>query len=152
MVTVQLLSTGLMAVLLIAVIIGLRRLRAWESVRGDDSHASGFGSTAFDRLNSLATEPTVWAVTFVLGALILGLGVVAIVGDGLVEGVPVDILTLVIGAIVALVIVSYLFWGTYAATRNRGFGSAQAIGVGIGTLGLLFLLVIVLQLVVGLVG
>lgn len=154
MVTVQLLSTVLMAGLLIVVLAAASRIakRTPHGAAADpDAGGSGW-STLADLLRRLASDPGVWAAGFVLVAVGLGLGAVAIVGDGLVAGVPVDVLAVVVGATLALVLVSYLFWGTYAASRHRGLGNAQAVGVGIGTLGLLFLLLVALQLVVGLTG
>ncbi|WP_119818454.1 hypothetical protein [Halalkaliarchaeum desulfuricum] len=105
-----------------------------------------------DRLHAAADDPGVLALGFLLLAVGMGLGVVGAVGDGLVEGVPVDLLAVVLGATLSLVLVAYLFWGTYAASRRRGLGNAQAVGVGIGTLSLVFLAVIAAQLVFGVVG
>lgn len=154
MVTVQFISTVVTAGLLIVVLAAATRIgtRISRDAAAETDAGGSAWSELFDRLQALSADPGVWAVGFVLMAVGLGLGVVAVVGDGLVEGVPVDLLTVVVAATLALVIVSYLFWGTYAASRHRGLGNAQAVGVGIGTLSLLFLLLIVVQLVVGLIG
>lgn len=150
MVTAQVLSAVLMAGVLIVVLIAASRIarKADAPVKTGDER----WNRLFERLQTAADDPGVWAAGFLLLAVGLGVGAVAVVGDGLVEGVPADLLAVVLGATFALVMVAYLFWGTYAASRHRGLGNAQAVGVGIGALGLVFLAVVTFQLMFGLVG
>ncbi|MDR5671780.1 putative membrane protein [Halalkaliarchaeum sp. AArc-CO] len=151
MVTAQLLSAVLMAGVLLVVFLAATR-RSRKAGGSSDDRGPGGWRRLQSRMKTAAEDPAVLAVGFLLLAVGMGLGVVAAVGDGFLEGVPVDLLAVVLGATLALVLVAYLFWGTYAASRRRGLGNAQAVGVGVGTLGLLFLAVIAAQLLFGVVG
>lgn len=155
MVTAQLLSAVLMAGVLLVVFLAASRRGQRVDDGSEASEPGGWGRLQDglqDRLRDAADDPAVLAMAFLLLAVGMGLSVVAAVGDGLVEGIPVDLLAVVVGATFSLVLVGYLFWGTYAASRRRGLGNAQAVGVGIGTLSLLFLVVISVQLVFGVFG
>lgn len=104
------------------------------------------------RLRSLSRNPTVWTVAFIVLAVGLGVGAIAAVGDvGLPDWVSGALFSLVAG-VVGLMLVAYIFYGAYAAARSRGLGNAHGVAAGLGALGLAFLLVIVLQLTVGLLG
>ena len=151
MVTAQLFSAVLMAGVLLVVFVAASR-RARKAEGSSDAPEPGGWRRVQNRLAAASEDPGILAVGFLLLAVGMGLGVVAAVGDGFVEGVSVDLFAVVLGATLSLVIVAYLFWGTYAASRRRGLGNAQAVGVGIGTLGLLFLAVIAAQLLFGVVG
>lgn len=140
-----------MAAVLLVVFVAVSR-RARKADGSSDESGPGGWRRLQAHLKTAADDPSVLAMGFLLLAVGMGLGVVAAVGDGFVEGVPVDLLAVVLGATLSLVVVAYLFWGTYTASRRRGLGNAQAVGVGIGTLGLLFLAVIAAQLLFGVVG
>lgn len=151
MVTVQLVSAGMMAALLAVVLLVASRASRRGMAKPNETAGAGNWAPVFERIVALSRDPGVWAAGFVLIAVGLGLGAVAVVGGGG-GGMPTGALTVAVGATIGLVVVSYLLWGTYAASRQRGLGNAQAVGVGIGTLGLLFVLLVALQLVFGVVG
>jgi len=104
------------------------------------------------RLGSLSRNPTVWTVAFIVLAVGLGVGAIAAVGNvGLPDWVSGALFGLV-AAVVGLLLVGYVFYGAYAAARSRGLGNAHGVAAGLGALGLTFLVVIILQLTVGLLG
>lgn len=93
-----------------------------------------------------ARSPAVWTLTFVVacvgfagaalvfvGVLSLPAGTRAIAGAGLVVGG-------------ALVLVFYLFYGTFASARGHGLANSHAAALGSWAVGLLFVVVIALKL------
>ncbi|MEF8781220.1 MAG: hypothetical protein V5A46_11130 [Haloferacaceae archaeon] len=139
-----------MAGLLGVVLLVTSRASRSGTAAPDGTAGGGNWTLVSETVVALSRDPGVWAAGFVLVAIGLGLGAVAVVGGG--GGLPTGALTVAVGATIGLVVVSYLLWGTYAASRQRGLGNAQAVGVGIGTLGLLFVLLVAVQLVFGVVG
>ncbi|MFC6614994.1 hypothetical protein ACFQAS_08545 [Halopenitus salinus] len=104
------------------------------------------------RLGSLVRTPVVWTITFIVIAVGIGVLVVLSFGNfGLPEGVPGTLLNAVYG-LVGLLIGAFVFLGAYSATRDRGLGNAQGVAAGSIALGMVLMLVIALQLVVGIAG
>ncbi|WP_096390896.1 hypothetical protein [Halopenitus persicus] len=149
MVSLTLLSTVLMGLLVIATFVAVGRFsRTPELVAGDGDRYDRIVA----RLGSIASSPTVWAITFVVFAAGLGLLTVLAVGSfGLPEGVPGTLLNVVYG-LVGLLIAGFVFFGAYTATREHGLGNAQGVAAGSIALGMVLMLVIAIQLVVGFAG
>lgn len=150
MVSLTLLSTVLMGLLVVVTAIAVARLgiRREPPTRetGDRYEA------AVNRLNSLAKSPAVWTVTFIAVALAVGLLPILAVGRfGVSEALGATFFN-VVYAIIGLLIVGFVFLSAYAGTRQRGLGNAQGVVVGSLAVGMLFLLLVALQLVVGVVG
>lgn len=140
-----------MGLLVIATFVAVGRFgRTPELVTGDGDGDRYDRVVA--RLRSIASSPTVWAITFVVFAAGLGLLTVLAVGNfGLPEGLPGTLLNVVYG-LVGLLIAGFVFFGAYAATREHGLGNAQGVAAGSIALGMVLMLVIAIQLVVGFAG
>ncbi|MFA9517685.1 hypothetical protein ACERIT_10790 [Halopenitus sp. H-Gu1] len=150
MVSPTLLSTALMGLLVLAMFIAVGRL-----ARKRTSLTSKEGDR-YDRLaatlGSLVRTPVVWTITFLVVAVGLGVLVILSVGSfGLPEGLSGTLLNAVF-ALVGLLIGGFVFIGAYTATRDRGLGNAQGVAAGSVALGMVLMLVIAIQLVVGIVG
>lgn len=150
MVSLTLLSTVLMGLLVVVTAIAVARLgiRREPPTRetGDSYEAT------VDRLSSLSKSPAVWTVTFVVAALAVGLLPILAVGRfGVSEALSATFFN-VVYAIIGLLIAVFVFVSAYAGTRQRGLGNAQGVVVGSLALGMLFLLLVAVQLVVGVVG
>jgi hypothetical protein len=154
MVSLALLSTVVMGLLVVGVFgavarYGAKRARPGRVLAAEPAEGA---EARIARLRALSRNPTVWTVTFILLAVGLGVGAVAAVGDvGLPDGVSGALFGVVAG-VVGLLLVGYVFYGAYAAARSRGLGNAHGVAAGLGALGLAFLVVIILQLTVGLLG
>ncbi|WP_234699156.1 hypothetical protein [Halorubrum sp. LN27] len=124
---------------------------------GGQRTAPGAGSTSrYDAvvatLGDVARTPAVWAVAFV--AVTVGIGAVAVlaVGNfGLPEGLSGSLLTAVYAA-VGLLLTGFVFLGAYFGTRGRGLGNAHGVAAGSFAAGLVFLVLIAAQLLVGIIG
>ncbi|TKX77516.1 hypothetical protein EXE53_26175, partial [Halorubrum sp. SD626R] len=55
-------------------------------------------------------------------------------------------------AAVGLLLVGFVFLGAYFSARGRGLGNAHGVAAGSFATGLVFLVVIVVQLLVGIIG
>jgi hypothetical protein len=149
MVSLTLLSTVLMGLLVIATFIAVGRIGRKREFASDDRDRY---DRIVARLRTIAGSPTVWAITFVVFAAGLGLLTVLAVGSfGLPEGLPGTILNVVYG-LVGLLIAGFVFFGAYTATRGHGLGNAQGVAAGSIALGMVLMLVIAIQLIVGFAG
>lgn len=150
MVSPTLVSTALMGLLVLATFIAVGRLarkRASLTTEEGDRYERLTAS-----LGSLVRTPAVWTVTFIVVTVGIGVLVILSVGSfGLPEGLPATLLN-VVYALVGLLIGGFVFLGAYTATRERGLGNAQGVAAGSAALGMILMLVIALQLVVGIVG
>lgn len=139
-----LLSTLVTGLILLAIVVVAVRLRRW---RRADARADAETSLAV--IDRLLHSPTTWVVGFLVLVLVAVAGTLALVGAvPLPEGVQPAVTTvLIVGS--ALVLGGFVFGGVYASVRGRGYGSAPAVGLGSLVVGLLALLVIVVQLLLG---
>lgn len=150
MVSLTLLSTAFMGLLVVATFIAVAQIGAKRTVPGgasEDTYTAVVGS-----LRDVAGTPIVWAVTFV--GLTVGVGAVVLlaVGDfGVSEAVAGSLLN-VAYAVVALLLTAFVFLGAYFGARGRGLGNAHGVAAGSFAAGLVFLVLIVVQLLVGVIG
>ncbi|WP_144920241.1 hypothetical protein [Halorubrum salsamenti] len=150
MVSLTLLSTALMGLLVVATFVAVAQI-------GGKRTAPGAGSTSrYDAitgtLGEIARKPVTWAVTFV--AIAVGIGAVALlaVGNfGLSEGLSGSLLTAVYAA-VGLLLTGFVFLGAYFGARGRGLGNAHGVAAGSFASGLVFLVLIAVELLIGIVG
>ena len=136
MVQTILLASFLLGVLIIAGIVALlsrgRPHYTPRVVDEDDSLAAYLGR--------VARRPVTWTVAFVLLTLLTaGAAVLAVGGFEVSAGVA-GAATTVLAVVGAVVLVGYLFYGTFVAARSRGLHSAQAFAFGSWAVGLLVLL------------
>ena len=151
MVSPTLLSTTLMGLLVLATFIAVGRLARKRSSLTAEEEGDRYDQLV-STLGSLVRTPVVWTVTFIVVAVGIGVLVILSVGSfGLPEGVPGTLLNAVYG-LVGLLIGAFVFLGAYTATRDRGLGNAQGVAAGSVALGMVLMLVIALQLVVGIAG
>lgn len=115
--------------------------REWREYTPAVGDRSGDGPGLVSRA---ASDPTVWTVAFLVAAL-GGVGATVLFvgdgGEGLRQGAGVF---LAVGA--AVVLVGYLFYGTFVSARGRGLKSSQAAALGSWALGLLGIAVISFKL------
>ena len=151
MVSLTLLSTALMGLLVIGTFVAIARIGGRRTPPGADEHADRY-SVVVKQLGEIARTPAVWSVTFVV--ITVGVGALAVlaVGDfGFAEGLSETLLGLTY-AVVGLLLTAFVFLGAYFGTRGRGLGNAHGIAAGSFAAGLVFLVLITIQLVVGVVG
>lgn len=95
----------------------------------------------------LADDPRVWMLAFLALVLVFGGGAVVFVGG---FSLPASAVTLAGAALVGgtlVVLVGYVFYGTYLAARARGRPPSMATAQGATALGTLFLVALVVKLV-----
>lgn len=126
--------------LLLAVTVGILVSREWYDYDPTlPREPEGFVEAAIG-------SPVTWTVGFVLGALLLA----GTVGYWLVA--PPDLQATIETAatgVIALIIAVFTFVGVWEVVRSRGRSSAEAVGVGIIIVGLLFVAGVAAQLLMG---
>ena len=150
MVSLTLLSTALMGLLVAVTFLAVARVGSKRTAPGSDGQ-DRYAETV-DALREVSQTPVVWAVAFIV--ITVGVGGVALlaVGDfGLSEGLSGSLLTVAYAA-VALLVTGFVFLGAYFGTRGRGLGNAHGVAAGSVAAGLVFLVLIVFQLLVGVLG
>ncbi|MFB6303286.1 MAG: hypothetical protein ABEH78_10565 [Haloferacaceae archaeon] len=143
MAQVALLLSSLIGILLIGVIAALigRGSRGYslpERVTSEEGEPSP--------LVRAVRSPAVWTLAFVLAAL--GLAGAALAVAGIVPLSP-GATAAAGGALAAgagLLLLFYIFYGTFASARARGLAKSQAAMLGSWAVGLLFVVVIALKL------
>lgn len=137
-------STLLMGLVLLAMVALVIRGRPWRRAEGRAD-----GGSSFDVIAAALRSPTAWMIVFLLLVLVSVAGSLALVGAvPLPEGTqPLVTTALLAGA--GIVLGGFVFFGTYASVRGRGYGSAPAVGLGSLAVGLAALVVVVLQLFLG---
>ncbi len=151
MVTLSLLSTALMGLLAAATFLAVARVGAQRTAPGTDGSPDRYAAVV-GALADVVRKPVVWAVAFVVIAV--GVGGVALlaVGDfGLPEGLSGSLLGVAYAA-VGLLVTGFVFLGAYFGTRGRGLGNAHGVAAGSFAAGLVFLVLIAFQLLVGVGG
>jgi len=151
MVSLTLLSTALMGLLVAATFLAVARIGTKRTAPGadgsTDTYAAVVGAT-----RDVIQKPVVWAIAFV--AIAVGVGGVAVlaVGDfGLSEGLSGSLLGVAYAA-VGLLVAGFVFLGAYFSARGRGLGNAHGVAAGSFAAGFVFLVLVVVQLVVGVIG
>jgi len=136
-----LLSSLLMGILLIAIVVGILRYRQWRRGPTVADHA--------DFVEWAMRSPAVWTAVFVLLALGIGGGVIAVVS---MESLPLPedfwgLMTVFLVPFIVLLVL-YVFAGIYSSARDRGLSSAPAVGIAPAALGDLLLVAVVVKLFV----
>lgn len=134
-------ATGLvMAAFLVAIFVAVLRIRRWKDEPAPDR------DNALGRMASRAAHSDdVWMLGFLLVAVVVGLGAVAFAGGDLVPVSQGLAQTLALGGL-GLLLVLFVFLGTYFSVRERGGPSARGAAIGSIVLGFLMLAVISMQL------
>ena len=151
MVSLTILTSALMGLLVVATFIAIARVGKRREPPGEAESVDGY-TIATDRLSEVVRSPAVWSIAFVVITVGVGAAAVLAVGDfGLPEGVPELLLGAVYGA-VGVLVTGFVFLGAYFGARNRGLGNAHGIAAGSFAAGMVFLLLISVQLIVGVIG
>lgn len=151
MVSLTLLSTALMGLLAAATFLAVARIGAKRTAPDADGSDDRY-TVVVGALRDVVQKPVVWAIAFVVIAV--GVGGVALlaVGDfGLSEGLSGSLLGVAYAA-VGLLVTGFVFLGAYFGARERGLGNAHGVAAGSFAAGLVFLVLIAVQLLVGVVG
>ena len=131
--------------LLLAIVLGVLRLRGWRHATPTGGRATTPSTAVVAAVNS----PTTWTLLFFL--LVLGgvAGALAMVGAIPVpEGAQATITTALLAGF-GLALCGLVFGGVYGAVRGRGHGTAPAVGLGSLAVGLLLVVVIIAILFLG---
>jgi len=150
MVSLTLLSTALMGLLVVATFVAVAQIGAKRTAPGTGS-GSRYDAIA-GTLGEIARKPVTWAVSFVV--ITVGIGAIALlaVGNfGLSDGLAGNLLTVVYAA-VGLLLTGFVFLGAYFGARGRGLGNAHGVAAGSFASGLVFLVLIAAELLVGIIG
>ena len=151
MVSIALLSTALMGMLVIATFVAVARIGGQRSPPRSEEPTDRYAELT-ETFSEFVRTPAVWAVGFVVVTVSVGAATVLAVGDfGLPEGMSDTFLTLVYAA-VGLLLTGFVFLGVYFATRGRGLGNAHGIAAGSFAAGLVFLVLVTAQLLIGVIG
>lgn len=139
--TIYLVSMAFMALFLLA-IVGAIVGRDWKAytptLRPEGSS-----------LSSAAGNESIWVLLFVVTALAVGGGATLFVSGESYSATLVTTGGIVVAVALALAFLFYLFYGSYAAAKSRGFQRAAAVMAGSWVLGLLLVTAIVLKLLLG---
>jgi hypothetical protein len=95
----------------------------------------------------LADDPRVWMLSFLALVLVFGGGAVVFVGGFELPSMAVTLAGAALVGGTLVVLVGYVFYGTYMAARSRGRPSSMAAAQGATALGTLFLVALVVKLV-----
>lgn len=150
MVSLTLLSTVLMGLLVVATFVAIAQIGGKRTAPGTGAVSRYDAIT--ETLGDIVRKPVVWAVAFIL--ITVGIGAVALlaVGSfGVSDALSGSLLTAVYAA-VALLLTGFVFLGAYFAARDRGLGNAHGVAAGTFASGLVFLVLIVTQLLIGVIG
>jgi hypothetical protein len=137
-------STLMMGFVLVALAVALARGRNWREY--------AMGNTRRDPsevFRTVASNPTVWVLAFVLFSLVAGGGAIIFVSGSSIPAPVRQGAFLAIVALTAILSVGYIFWGTYQSTRYRGLDNAEATLAALWACGLLFVVTVVVKLVTG---
>ncbi|WP_227376966.1 hypothetical protein [Haladaptatus halobius] len=135
-------SALVMGFMLVALALGIARGRKWKQYATERDERDTVAV-----LRGIASNPTVWVLSFVLFSLVAGAGAVLFVSG---TAVPASLRRGARLAVVALAVVlggGYIFWGTYQSSRYRGLDSAQATLAALWVGGALFVLAVIVKLV-----
>ncbi|KPN32059.1 hypothetical protein SY89_02817 [Halolamina pelagica] len=136
--TIYLVSAALMVLLLLAV-VGAVMGRNWKAytptLRNDQSVWS-----------ALAGNEAVWTLAFIVAALAVGGGAALFVSGDVYSGSLVNAGGIAVAIALAVAFLFYLFYGTYAAAKARGYRRAAAVMAASWMLGLLVVVGITLNL------
>ncbi len=136
--TIYLVSAALMVLLLLAVVgavVGLNWKAYTPTLRNEQSVWS-----------ALAGNEAVWTLAFVVAALAVGGGATLFVSGDVYSGSLVSAGGVAVGVALAAAFVFYLFYGTYAAAKARGYQRAAAVMAASWVLGLIVVVVITVNL------
>lgn len=98
------------------------------------------------RVAAWSNDPTVLSLVFLLAALGFGLVTVVFMGYGGLSEEMTNVAGAALVVATLVVVVSYLFYGSYYAARSRGLARSQAALVGSWVLGMLFVVSVTLRL------
>ncbi|WP_416839819.1 hypothetical protein [Haloferax sp. DFSO52] len=99
-----------------------------------------------NRVEEWSKDPTVLSVVFVVAALGFGLVTVLFMGYGGLSESAIQTAGVALVVATLVVVVSYLFYGSYYAARSRGLARSQAVLVGSWVIGMLFVVSVTLHL------
>jgi hypothetical protein len=137
-----LVASFLLGVVLVAgavLLLSRGRVRYTPGYATDDDLATS--------LIRIARRPVTWTVSFVVLTLLVGGATVLAVGGYDVSPVVSDGATALLAAVGVVVLVTYVFYGTFVAARSRGLHPAQAAAFGSWAVGLLVLVAVAASLV-----
>lgn len=135
-------STILMGLFLVAV-VALVRVSERREYEGPSSERDGGLATW------LTESPMAWILGFFLLVFVTGGASVLYVGGMLPSEATTQLAGGALAAVVALVLVGYFVWGAYTMARSHGYQRSGAVAVGAWMVGLLFVVAIAAQLLMG---
>ncbi|WP_144901859.1 hypothetical protein [Halobellus captivus] len=136
-------ASFLLGIILVAALIGLLSRGRF---RYTPSFGNGDGDLATGIL-TLARRPVTWTVSFLAVAMFAGIATVLAVGGFDVSPSVAGGATALLAAVGTIVLVGYVFYGTFVAARSRGLHAAQAAAFGSWAVGLLVLVAVAASLV-----
>lgn len=138
-------STILMVVVLGAIFLGIARLGTRRHTESAELPARR-SDAAVGRLAKTADDPAELGAVFVV--LTLAVGAVSLAAVGGVSGSLPGAFAAIVG-LIGLLLVGFLFLGTYVVVRQHGLGRAQGVAAGLFGVGGVGILLIAVNLVFG---
>ncbi|WP_176697277.1 hypothetical protein [Halorubrum sp. SD626R] len=140
-----------MGLLAAATFLAVAKVGARRTAPGTDASHDRYAAVV-GALREFVRQPVVWAVTFVVVTVgIGGVALLAVGNFGLPEGLSSSLLSVTYAA-VGLLVTGFVFLGAYFGARERGLGNAHGVAAGSFAAGLVFLVLIAVQLLVGVIG
>jgi len=142
----QLVSAGLMGVVLVGVVAVVVALRDWRRVEvlAADGPVSP-GEHLYQSVDRGLNSQVVWVLGFLALTFVLGGAIVLFLDGG-----PMSAMAgMTVVAVAAVVLLAFVAFGMYRTVRFRGRSSAGAAAVTAWTLGSLFLLAVTVNLLLG---
>ncbi|WP_266079939.1 hypothetical protein [Haladaptatus caseinilyticus] len=142
-------SALVMGFLLTVLGLALVRARDWQRYILPKQPGANWsdGEAEFELLRAVATNSTVWVLSFILLSLGIGAGAVLFVSGTTVPASLRQNAWLSVVSLSIALVAGYIFWGTYQSSRYRGLDSAQATLAALWVWGILFIVAVVLKLV-----
>ena len=154
-----LLLTLLSALVLFAIVAFVLRARRWRrgpaELRGmTPTRPSTTTSTrsSTDDLAETLQDPATWTVGFLLLVLVAVAGALAVVGAMPIPESAQGLVGTVLLIVAAIVLGGFVFAGVYSSVRGRGYGSAPATGLSVLIVGLIALVAVLVNLLLGIGG
>ncbi len=142
-------STILMGLLFAGIFYALSKLGVQRSAEVADTDAVQPYATGPGERPSSDTSPQRLGALFVLVTLVLGAISIAIVGGmGTAESLAPSLLGAAVG-LLGLLVVGFLFAGSYAMARSHGLGRAHGVAAGLFVAGGAGILVVAINLTTG---
>ena len=144
-------STVLMGLVFAAIFYSLSRIGVTQAGGAEDGTIQPYSGTSGTVASSTASPGRLGAVFLAVTLALGGLSVAVVGGMGASESLVPSLFAAIV-ALFGLLLVGFLFAGTYVMSRQHGLGQAHGIAAGLFLVGVVGVLLIAANLAFGFVG